>query len=272
MPLKRTYKKQQTMKELPYFRFTPSEWQNGKISLEDYELQGFFIQVCCYYWISDCSITLAMLSKRYRYDKALIEQCIDLGIFEHEKETDFITISFLNEQFDTLSEARKRRQLAGSQGGTKKGANYSNAKAKLKQSSTYKDKDKDKDKDNIENITTPPEFLQNSLNDLSETHDTILSDQPWLEIICMNNHLASIEIAKQYVSLFFRKLQNEGAERKSIADFKSHFARWLSIELQKQQKEKHGTKKTSGLTTEAEQFEFLDAIARGIHNATAVRN
>lgn len=118
----------------------------------------------------------------------------------------------------------------------------------------------------------PPEFLQNSLNDLSETHDTILSDQPWLEIICMNNHLASIEIAKQYVSLFFRKLQNEGAARKSIADFKSHFARWLSIELQKQQKEKHGTKKTSGLTTEAEQFEFLDAIARGIHNATAVRN
>lgn len=119
----------------------------------------------------------------------------------------------------------------------------------------------------IENITTSPEFLQNSLIDLGETHEIILTDQPWLEIICMNNHLASIEIAKQYVSLFFRKLQNEGAARKSIADFKSHFARWLSIELQKQQKEKHGAKKTTGLTTEAEQFEFLDAIAQGILNA-----
>ena len=118
----------------------------------------------------------------------------------------------------------------------------------------------------------PENFELNYLNNLDETYNAILTDQPWLEIICMNNHLASIEIAKQYVSLFFRKLQNEGAARKSIADFKSHFARWLNIELQKQNKEKHGAKKTTGLTTEAEQFEFLDAIARGILNAEPNRN
>ena len=35
-------------KELPYFRFTVQEWQNGKISLESYELQGLFMSRCGY--------------------------------------------------------------------------------------------------------------------------------------------------------------------------------------------------------------------------------
>ena len=215
------------MKELPYFRFTPSEWQNGKISLEDYELQGFFIQVCCYYWISDCSITLAMLSKRYRYDKALIEQCIDLGIFEHDKVTDFITISFLNEQFDSLSEARKRRQYAGSQGGTKKGANYSNAKAKLKQSCSYKDKDKDKDKDERENTETPPPQNYDFSIPTSEIEKYMNSQEQimWFESYCMNNHLTPEQLQKK-ITEFVKDLQDKNITTKEKKDLFSHFTNW----------------------------------------------
>ena len=215
------------MKELPYFRFTPSEWQNGKISLEDYELQGFFIQVCCYYWISDCSITLAMLSKRYRYDKALIEQCIDLGIFEHEKETDFIIISFLNEQFDSLSEARKRRQFAGSQGGTKKSANYSNAKAKLKQSSSYKDKDKDKDKDERENTETPPPQNYDFSIPTSEIEKYMNSQEQimWFESYCMNNHITPEQLRKK-ITEFVKDLQDKNITTKEKKDLFSHFTNW----------------------------------------------
>lgn len=119
---------------------------------------------------------------------------------------------------------------------------------------------------------TSKNFELNYFKNLDETYNAILTDQPWLEVICMNYHLASIELGRQYVSLFFRKLQNEGAAQKSIADFKSHFARWLNLELKKQQKEKHGTKKNTGLATEAEQFEFLDAIARGIFSAQSQSN
>ena len=131
-------------KELPYFRFTSQEWQNGDISLESYELKGLFIDICAYYWVKDCSITKAMLEKRFTNAKQLLKNLFDLGILKLDEKEEFIHISFLNEQFDILSEARKRRQDAGRIGGKKKA---SNAKAKPKQCSSYKDNDKDNDND-----------------------------------------------------------------------------------------------------------------------------
>jgi len=136
-------------KELPYFRFTAQEWQNGLISLETYELKGLFIDLCSYYWVQDCSVTKAMLEKRFRNDIDLLNQLFELEILKHESKTDLAVINYLNEQFDVLSEKRKRRQEAGRKGGKQKS---SNAKAKPKQNSSYKDKDKDKDKDNIEEM------------------------------------------------------------------------------------------------------------------------
>jgi hypothetical protein len=133
-------------KELPYFRFTPQEWQNGDISLERLELRGLFIDICCYYWIKDCSINVAMLKKRYSNDIELINELIENEIISTDENDEFVIISFLDEQFDVLSEQRKRRQNAGSKGGKQKS---SNAKAMLKQKSSYKDKDKDKDKEKI---------------------------------------------------------------------------------------------------------------------------
>jgi len=121
--------------ELPYFRFTVQEWQNGDISLERFELQGLFISICGFYWLQDCSITLALLQKKFNTN--MIQELIDLGILKHENRHDKIEIVFLNKQYDLLSEKRKQRQIAGSKGG--------NAKAKLKQKGSYKDKDKDKD-------------------------------------------------------------------------------------------------------------------------------
>jgi len=129
-------------KELPYFRFTVQEWQNGNISLESYELKGLFIDVCSYYWIQNCSITLAMLNKRFKDAKNLIEQLIELEIIKVDTE-DFIIIHFLNKQLEALSENKQKRSEAGRKGGLKRA---SNAKAMLKQSLSYKDKDKDKDK------------------------------------------------------------------------------------------------------------------------------
>ncbi len=140
-------------KELPYFRFTPQEWQNGNISLESYELRGLFIDVCCYYWVKDCSITLALLKKRFSNDIKSLNELIKLGIITKENDKGFIAISFLDKQYDLLSKRRQRRQNAGAMGGKKKS---SNAKAKLKQSSSYKEKDNYKDK--IKNIEALPYY------------------------------------------------------------------------------------------------------------------
>ena len=128
-------------KELPYFRFTVAEWLTDDISIESYELKGLFIDICAYYWFKDCSITLAMLYKKFSNEN-LILNLIELGIIKHESKHDKIKIDFLMTQYDLLSEKRKARQSAGSKGG--------NAKAMLKQKGSYKDKDKDKDKIDID--------------------------------------------------------------------------------------------------------------------------
>lgn len=142
-------------KELPYFRFTVQDWQNGKISLESFDMQGLFISVCGYYWINDCDMTLTILKKKFNSSSNLLDELINLGILKHEKKHDKVQIDFLNIQYDLLSEKRKLRQAAGSKGG--------NAKAMLKQKSSYKDKDKDNNKDNEKEKDAPPslsEFLE----------------------------------------------------------------------------------------------------------------
>ena len=149
-------------KELPYFRFTVQDWQNGKISLESYKLKGLFIEICGYYWINDCSITLTMLQKKFRDATELLKELIELGIIKHENRHDKVEIEFLNIQYDLLSENRKLRQIAGSKGGK--------AKAMLKQKDAYKDKDKDKDK----RITLP--F---SSNEFLNIWETLLKQPKW---------------------------------------------------------------------------------------------
>jgi hypothetical protein len=130
-------------KELPYFRFTVSEWLNDDISLESYHLQGVFASVCAFYWFQDCSIALAKLKKRFSDASDDIDLLVKLRIIKVTQDG-FAQIKFLDKQYDALSEKRQKRVRAGRKGGLSRA---SNAKAMLKQSLSYKDKDKDKDKD-----------------------------------------------------------------------------------------------------------------------------
>lgn len=129
-------------KDLPYFRFTVTEWLNDDISMENYHLQGIFICVCAFYWFQDCSITEAKLKKRFSDAQDEIDQLVEIGIIK-ETEDDFVQIKFLDKQYDILSEKRKKRVEAGRKGGL---ARASNAKATLKQSSSYKENNKDNEK------------------------------------------------------------------------------------------------------------------------------
>lgn len=119
-----------------------------------------------------------------------------------------------------------------------------------------------------------PEKLNPSKNylnrldiDLKECFENVISNEVYLETISMNNHFSNTEITKQWLNLFFKKLQNEGVAQKSINDFKSYFARWLNIELNKKSNGNKTGKHHSGLNTEEEQREFLNAVASGIARA-----
>ena len=108
-------------KELPFFRFHVSEWLNDDISAESYKSKGVFIDVCSFYWFKDCSIQLETTLKKFANAKKIILDLVSTGIIKHDENTDFIKIKFLDEQFDLLSEERKKKQSAGRQGGLASG-------------------------------------------------------------------------------------------------------------------------------------------------------
>ena len=80
----------------------------------------------------------------------------------------------------------------------------------------------------------------------------------------MNNKLQSIENVTEYINAFAIKLKNEGFVKKSTTDAKSHFARWLTIQLEKKKNE--NTKIRSDNSKEArERFimqEFQNVVGK----------
>ena len=106
-----------------------------------------------------------------------------------------------------------------------------------------------KKKENIKEISlsgekeNPPEILPPGIVEmpLPRCEDELRSDQAWAETVCMNTRFSghpdfTSGMFTDYLRSFFAKLANEGVTSKSPADAKSHFARWLAIELEKQKR------------------------------------
>ena len=152
-------------KELPYFRFTLQEWQNGNITNMSDSAQGVFINVCVFYWARDCNITEEELMERFKTKTKTIQRLIKNNVIK--RQNGIISISFLdqqllelNENFQFFSECGKRGQKA------KK--NKAPLKPPLKPRLSYKDnikenKDKNKYRDTV--------FLsKDELKKLEESH------------------------------------------------------------------------------------------------------
>ena len=88
----------------------------------------------------------------------------------------------------------------------------------------------------------PPLWNDENLDvSLKQCQEELRADQSWAETLCMNTRLSghpefTPETFSGYLQRFFAKLANEGIKIKSPADAKSHFARWLAIELEKQKR------------------------------------
>ena len=83
-------------KDLPYFKFFCSEWNDGDITLESYKTQGIFINICSYYWSNECDVTLKNLKKKFRSNTEDIDYLIKERLIKSKE--DYISISFLDEQ------------------------------------------------------------------------------------------------------------------------------------------------------------------------------
>ena len=99
-------------KDLPYFKFFCSEWNDGDITLESYEHQGLFINICSYYWSNECNVPYDKLLKRFRGCDDLLNDLSAAGLFKIV-EGRFLSISFLDEQREERELTSKKNSDAG---------------------------------------------------------------------------------------------------------------------------------------------------------------
>lgn len=84
-------------KDLPYFKFYVSEWNDGTITLEDYHTQGLFINICSFYWSRECNVTIQQLYKRFK-EVEIIDNLISLEIIKLDN--DNVVIEFLDDYLE----------------------------------------------------------------------------------------------------------------------------------------------------------------------------
>ena len=136
-------------KELPYFKFFVNEWITGDITLEDYEVQGLFVNICAYYWSKECKITLTNAKRKFKnISESAFDSLIDSQIIKVDKD-DYLVIKFLDEQNIDRAHQRVTNSKNGKKGGRPPKAKTENKPNGLISESETKAKPKAK-KSNIE--------------------------------------------------------------------------------------------------------------------------
>jgi hypothetical protein len=109
-------------KELPWFKFHCDQWLGKKITLESFEIQGIFINVCAIYWANDCKIKIATLQKRYG---EAIQNLVDEGYLKDKN--GIAKISFLDSQWQDRYKTHKENSNNGKLGAKARWAKHREA-------------------------------------------------------------------------------------------------------------------------------------------------
>lgn len=148
-------------KELPYFRFTASEWLNGDIVLEDPSTKGVFIDVCAYYWFKDCNVSKQVLNKRFTGVEHVLEQLFNRGIIKEKNNGNSIKINFLDEQYKILSDISSSRSKAGKASALKRATSVQQVYQHMNQQSSnynYNYKDNNNNNNNKDKLSWRDSF------------------------------------------------------------------------------------------------------------------
>lgn len=100
-------------KELPYFKFFSAEWISGDVTLEDYETQGMFINLCALYWQKDCNLSIKQTKRLHGLNLDALSNLIEI-------DGDRIVIEFLDEQYKEFDKNHRRNVENGKKGAEKR--------------------------------------------------------------------------------------------------------------------------------------------------------
>jgi len=228
-------------KDLPYFKFFCSEWNDGDITLEDYNIQGVFINVCSYYWSRECILESKLLYKRFKTVKTEIDLLVSENHIKIEKGS--VVISFLNEQ----KEEREQRSELRSRGG--KASAKARKLKKLQQESNINltqhqqvlnscstqpqllREDKIREEDILKNTTQITlidsiKEIESSINNTAFKNQ-ILKDSSYIEITAMQTK-SNLDTVKKYLTDFDNHLIRTSEQKNTLKDYKTHFTNWFN--------------------------------------------
>jgi len=109
----------------PYFKFYCSEWNDGDITLEDFETQGVFIGLCSLYWSRECNLTKKTVDKKFKNNLKNILTLSEEGIIKFLG-SGLVKISFLDEQWHIKDGRSSTSKTNGAKGGRPKKPNKPN--------------------------------------------------------------------------------------------------------------------------------------------------
>lgn len=136
-------------KELPYFKFTCSDWDSGNIQICSMEAQGLFMNICSLYWTRLGRLPVKLAKQRICKGYAsAYQELIDEGVIKEQKE--LIVIEFLDEQLSEFEDnSEKRRQAARARWDKANAMQVHSKSNAIREDKIREDKSKE---DNIKNI------------------------------------------------------------------------------------------------------------------------
>lgn len=200
------------MDKLQWFKFAPSDWMMGKIMRCDEITQARYMRLVCLYWNKEC--ILSYEDAEIEIDKKHLDILIKKKIVKLLD--DSISIEFLNEQMEGISETSEKRRAA-----VKKRWD------KVKQNQT---KEIQSDTSVLQNDTEKSR-VEEKREDKS-IKDNILNNKSWIELICMQKK-KDYKIVYNYLNDFLDDLILQGEIDKGDKEVKKHFVNWLNLELKK---------------------------------------
>jgi hypothetical protein len=166
-------------KELPYFKFEPSEWDNGNIQLVSHEIQGVFINLCSMYWqrLGNLNYKLAVQKvcggNASALDSLYEEKIIDIR-------NELIYIDFLDEQLSQFENTRNQNRKNALKRWEKKKNDASAMRAQCERNAIREEKRREEKKTINDNKFN----FKKSLLDLG-INEQIVSD--WLKVRSKKN-------------------------------------------------------------------------------------
>lgn len=209
-------------KDLPYFKFFCSEWSDGDITLENFETQGLFINICAYYWSNECVISLEKAKKKFKHcNEICFDNLINSGIIKIIEGN--LSINFLNEQ----QNERSFKSLTNSENGKKGGRPKKQNETEQKPNALISLSEPKANQKAIREEKRREEKIikENIINNTVFVSECKTSTQ-WLEVTAMQNKI-NVDIVKVFIDTFESHLIQMQEQKKTVKEYKEHFTHWF---------------------------------------------